>query len=110
MNKEEPFWHKQIFFYDLLGEKRLIMKHKAVSVKANFYVQMGLKFNQSTLFMITSFTNPWFPFFRRNEIRLISCLDMWHCGRKSCNKQIEHLRDFFPYQLACIGALELVLK
>lgn len=47
MNKEEPFWHKQIFFYDLLGEKRLIMKHKAVSVKANLYVQMGLKFNQS---------------------------------------------------------------
>lgn len=47
MNKEEPFWHKQIFFYDLLGEKRLIMKHKAISVKANLYVQMGLKFNQS---------------------------------------------------------------
>ena len=110
MNKEESFWHKQIFFYDLLGEKRLIMKHKAVSVKANLYVQMGLKFNQSTLFMITSFTNPWFPFFRRNEIRLISCLDIWHCGRKSCNKQIAHLRDFVSYQLACIGALKLVFK
>lgn len=110
MNKEEPFWHKQIVFYDLLGEKRLIMKHKAVSVKANLYVQMGLKFNQSTLFMITSFTNPWFPFFPRNEIRLISCLDMRHCGRKSCNKQIAHLSDFVSYQLACIGALKLVLK
>lgn len=105
MNKEEPSWHKQIFFYDLLGEKRLIMKHKAVSVKANLYVQVGLKFNQSTLFMITSFTNPWF-----SEIRLISCSDMWHCGRKSCNKQIAHLRDFVSYQLACIGALKLVLK